>query len=159
MLSIPHPSADQEIVAGANTKPYLIAANGNRTALEFLVMWHEYLHEIDDLIDNKVTDPQQWIRAFANANLVYSHDFYTAYARDLRLIVMIATNAYADSVAWESVGVEWQRQWADISRHAGLEMVFAVAVICGGYDKMRAISAPLKEFAHKCHHDEEGKPI
>ena len=156
---IPHPSADTEIAAGATKQPYIMAANGNRAALEFMVMWHEYVHEIDDLIDNNVTDPQRWLSAFAHANLVYSTDFYAAYARDLRLVVMTATNAYADSVLWEKDGNAWQKKWADVIRHSGIDMIYAVAVICGGYELMRQISAQLKEFAHKCHHDENGNPI
>lgn len=153
------PGIDDELNAGATTRPYLRAANGNRSALEFMVVWHEYLHEVDDLIDNEMQDKQQWIKVFAHANLVYSMDFYVSHAKELRLVVMLVTNAYCDSVLFEADSLQWKKQWADVIRHAGLEMIYAVAMICGGYDLMRSISVELKEYAHRCHHDAEGNPI
>lgn len=154
-----HPSADSEISAGASTKPYILASNGNSQALLFMVLWHEYLHEIDDLIDNHITDAQKFLRCLASANRVYSTDFYRANAPALGMIVQTVTNTYADSVLWEKEDVEWKRQWADVTRHCGLEMIFAVANLTGGYDLMRSISLQLKEYAYICHHNVDGKPM
>lgn len=156
---IPPTSADKEIAAGASTKPYIMAANGNQEALYFMVAWHEHCHEVDDLIDDHVTDPQKWLRAIANLNALYSTAFYIRYALDLRLTVMTITNAYADSLLWENDTVEWKKHWADVIRHTGLEMIYAVAYITGGYDLMRSISLQLKEYAYICHHDKDGNPL
>lgn len=153
------PGIDDELKAGAKEEPYIQAANGNQLALEFLCMWHQYLHLIDDYIDEHKDDPQELLKIFAYANLVYSTPFYSAWARDLRLIVQTVTLAYADSLRWEQDSIEWKRQWADVIRHSGLEMVHAVAAICGGYDNAQRISIPLKEYAYLCHHDADGKPI
>lgn len=137
---------------------YARAANGNELALEFLGLFHPYVHRIDDFIDNREQDPQKFLSILIDANIVYSCPFYVQHAIRLSPIVANLTNTFADSLAWEGDKKEWKRQWADVMRFSGNEMVLAVAMICGGYEHMRSISLVLKELVWMCHHL-DGKPI
>jgi hypothetical protein len=131
---------------------------GNPEALRFLFNWNLFCHGIDDIIDDtKRTDPEEVIAAFAQANIVYSLPFYQANAARLQTTIMLVTNAYADSVAWEKSPNKGHQSMADVLRFAGNEMVFAVALICGGYRHMRAISASVREFSWDTHHTETGE--
>lgn len=132
---------------------------GNQEAMDFLAKWQKYVHAIDDIIDEEVTN-EFIIQTFAQAIYIYSHSFYLSNIQNLRQIVINCTNAYADSVAFEKSEEQWQREFADHYRHFGCEMVIAVASICGGYLHCRTISLELRTACWMGHHDKEtGKPI
>lgn len=136
------------------------ASCGNPDALRFLFHWNIFCHGIDDLIDAPTrATPGEVIDAFAQANILYTHPFYQAHAVKLQMVVMLVTNAYADSVFWEHEKRSGLSAMADVLRFAGNEMVFAVALICGGYQHMRRISMRVRENSWITHHDETGKPI
>ena len=131
---------------------------GNQEAMGFLAEWAIYAHEIDDIIDGETTEREAVLRTFARAALLYSHPFYLKHLAALRAVVLVIGNAYADSVAWEKSAVEWQRAWADHNRHAGMEMVIAVAQICGGYEHARSVSAEQRCICWAEHHGPDGEP-
>lgn len=137
-------------------KVYELAANKNIEAFNFLNFFHDYVHGIDDLIDNKERDPEKFLALLVKANLLYSMPYYTRHAHRLHLLVAQITNAYADSVAWEKDD-KWKGKWADVLRFAGNDMVLAVAFIEGNFDAMRKLSPILKEIAWSQHHDVQGK--
>lgn len=140
---------------------YDLAAGGNASARSFLNLWHSYCHAIDDLIDDKVRDLEQFVSLLAQANVLYSHPFYRRNCPILCAVVHQVTHAYLDSI--EMVGVEpkldWREQWGDTLRLAGNDMVTAVADITGGWETVRKLQPLLREWAWSCHHDEKGKPI
>lgn len=132
---------------------------GNREAMDWLANWWSlYVHQIDDIIDGERTTAEEILATFALAIGVYSHPFYLQHLVALRQLVLNVTNLYADSVQFERSDVAWQREWSDHNRHAGQELVLAVACICGGYQHMRTISAEQRVMCHSDHHDREGKP-
>lgn len=133
---------------------------GNLEAMDFLANhWSPYVHEIDDIIDGERRSAEEILSTFARAVMVFSHPFYVRNMPALRQLVLNINNAYADSVAWEKSKVRWQQEWADHNRHAGAEMVIAVAQICGGYDHARAISQEQRIICHHEHHAPNGDPI
>lgn len=141
---------------------YEVFCNGNQDAFEFLVNWHMYCHAVDDIIDwpkedKKVTD-EMILAAFALAGVCYSTRFYAAHAQELLPVVLLVTNAYADSVNWEHDPVLKRQYIADVMRHAGNEMVMMVAYICGGWDAMRKLSPALWERSYDDHHEPDGRP-
>jgi hypothetical protein len=126
------------------------AANGKEDAAMFLHLWVAYCHIIDDFIDEKKRDPEEFIAMLIHANLLYSVPFYQKNAERLRGVVIQVTNAYADSVKWENSGLEegwydWRSVWADTLRFSGSEMVIAVATITGGWELARKLSPLLRE--------------
>ena len=129
-------------------------------AMDFLANhWAVYVHEIDDLVDGDRRGPEALLGTLARAALLYSHPFYLQHLPALRAVVLLVTNLYADSVLWEQSGEAWQRQWADHNRHAGMEMVVAIAQICGGYEHARAISREHRAICYHEHHNREGVAV
>jgi hypothetical protein len=133
---------------------------GDQEAMDFLAnQWSPYVHEIDDIIDGDRRAPEAILCTFARAAMLYSHPFYLKHLPALRQLVLVINNLYADSVAWENSPLPWRRDWADHNRHAGMEMVIAVAQICGGYEHARAISQEQRSICWNDHHDQKGKAI
>lgn len=131
---------------------------GNPDALRFLFHWNLFCHAIDDIIDSPIRAPaNEVIDSFAQANVLYTQPFYQANAIRLQTTVMLVTNAYADSVAWDKSENKGHLLMADVLRFAGNEMVFAIALICGGYQHMRRISAKVREDSWNAHHKETGE--
>jgi hypothetical protein len=130
----------------------------NPEAGDFLINhWSPYIQEIDDIIDGDRIGPEAILETFARAVVLYSHPFYLKHCMELRPVALLVTNAFADTVAFERSHDEWKRQWADHYRHAGAEMVIAVAQICAGYAASRAFSKEIRCICHYEHHDREGK--
>lgn len=131
---------------------------GNQPAAQFLFVWREYVHQIDDLIDGDTEGSEAILKAFMLAAFVYTDPFFVAHMAALRQIAINCTNAYADSVKWEKAE-GWRGQWADHYRHFASEMVLAVASICGGYEHMRKISLTIREMGWNEHHNEKGETV
>lgn len=127
--------------------------------MEFLGLWRAYVHAIDDIVDGDTPGNEALLATFAQAIAVYAHPFYLKNIAALRQVALNCTNAYADSVAWEHSGQQWQREFADHYRHFGAEMVLAVAGICGGYGHMRSISPELRTICWCEHHRADGTPV
>jgi hypothetical protein len=133
---------------------------GNAEAMDFLANhWSPYVHEIDDIVDGDRTSAEDILSTFARAPILFGHPFYLKNLPALQRLVLIVNNMFADSVAWERSGDSWQRDWADHARHVGMEMVVAVAQICGGYEHGRAISREQRAICYADHHDREGKAV
>lgn len=134
--------------------------NGNQEAMDFLANhWGPYVHAIDDIIDGDDNSPEHILNTFARAAVLYGHPFYVRNRQELQRLVLVITNMYADSVAWEKSRVEWQQVWADHNRHVGMEMVVAVAQLCGGYEHGRAISAEQRLICYHDHHTPAGEAV
>lgn len=132
--------------------------NGNAEAMDFLANhWSPYVHQIDDLIDGERSQAEDILATFARAAMLYSHSFYLKNAAALRAVVLLVTNLYADAVAWEKSPDAWQRDWADHNRHAGMEMVIAVAQLCGGYEHARLVSREQRHICYVEHHNAQGQ--
>jgi hypothetical protein len=131
---------------------------GQPEAMQFLALWHEYVHAIDDIEDTETT-PEFRQRTFILALELYTCPFFKANEARLKQIVLNCTNAYADCLAWEKSPVAWQQQWVDHYRHFGAEMVIAVATICGGWDHARSLSLEQRTVNWTEHHDEAGNPV
>ena len=132
------------------------ACLSNAEAMDFLQRWVDYIHGIDDLIDEQ-TNAEFRIGLFIRALEIYNHPFYLKHRLTLNPVILNTTNLYADSVAWEQSEVAWQREFADYARHGGGEMVMAVAGIVGGYPHMRAISQEFRAVNYCTDHQEKVK--
>jgi hypothetical protein len=134
---------------------------GNPEAMDFLANhWSPYVHEIDDIMDGDRPGKREQLMTFARACVLFSHPFYLRHLAALKQIVLNVTVAYADSVAWEQAdATAWQKAWSDHNRHCGLEMVIAIATICGGHELAFAISQEQRTLCQVDHHDRQGKII
>jgi hypothetical protein len=112
---------------------YRAIAKDDSEAFRFLCAWHEYCHEWDDLVDTFLPGPEAMLQVAAHAIDVYGLPFYQKHLADLKPVAKQVTNTYRLSVAWEKKADKWQRQCADVLRHCGNEMVYAVAELVGGW--------------------------
>lgn len=132
---------------------------GNREAMEWLTLWRQYVHAIDDIVDGDTPGTEPLLASYALAISVYTHPFFLKNISGLRQIALNCTNAYADAELFKKGEPAWQREFADHYRHFGAEMVLAVASICGGYAHMRSLSAELRVICWHEHHTPSGEAI
>lgn len=134
---------------------------GIEEAVDLLRLWNFYVHAVDD-IEDETTTSEFRLRTFAMPIDIYTHPFYLKHLRELRMIVRLCTNAYADVVAWEKSDQKWQNEFADVYRHFGQEFVFAVAALCAEekglnpHDHLRSISQEWRTMSYFGHHDKHG---
>lgn len=126
--------------------------NSHPAATQFVLMWTDYVHYIDDLVDGDVElNPENIIGLAAKAITIHSTEFFRQYAHILSVVELLINSAYADSVVWEKSTEEWKKIASDTIRHEGLNMFFTVVMIIAGRDKMRSISARMREYTHFKH--------
>lgn len=131
----------------------------NLDAKNFLIAYHTYTHRIDDIVDEKITDSEFLLKTFELASSIFSSNFWRQYGANLFLVEKLINNDYADSVLYENSTDPWKRHQADVLRHAGNKMVFAVIYLVKGYDALREVSSLIRENSYLHHHDEEGRAI
>jgi len=133
-------------------------SRGDPLAASFIEAFGRYQRLVDDIIDNGTWDKESLGRALMMACLFYSHPFYQANITMLQMPMLLATNWYADSVDWEKQPELWKRQWADLLRHSGNDVIMAVALIKGGWQGARELSRPLLATCYMYHKDKYGVP-
>ncbi len=121
-------------------------------ARSFLVAYRTYCHQLDDIIDEHLDNPETLLAPHMLALNLYSSDFYVKYRHILYPVVRLIHHTYLDSVSMEHSGIEWQQKQALVLKNCGLEMTLAIIEILGGYDKRRALSIAVREstwFKHE----------
>lgn len=118
-----------------------------------------YVHAIDDIIDGDKTDSEFILKTFEFASMIYSYPFYLQNLHILYPLVKTASNTYMDSVKMEQSKEKWARDYADILRTHGNEVILAVIEIVCGLDIRRQASMELREISYKAHHNELGQPV
>lgn len=121
------------------------ACKGNAEAIDFVGRAWWYFHAIDDLVDENMP-PEQKIKAMIAGQELYTHIYFLKNALALNAVIRNIASTYADSVAWEHNEDADKRQYAEVWRHCGLELLFAVADLCGGWDHRRAVSRDWREY-------------
>lgn len=119
---------------------------GNAGATDFVILAHNWFHAIDDIVDGEITDlprKQKVVETFAAGIVVLSHPFYLQNLPALRMTVLQISQLYALSVKWEGAAEAWKRQWAETQRRAGMELMIAVAMICGGWAHAQAMAEQM----------------
>lgn len=139
-------------------KFYRTVSCGNAIAYEFLVQFHEYCHEVDDIIDLPDWSPERVLNCFALACRLYSHPFYTQHRKAIGPAILVATSLYQDANKWEQDPALWKQWWADVLRHAGNQVTFTIAQLCGGWTHMKGLTAPLMASSYIYHADKYGTP-
>lgn len=128
-------------------------------AIRFVKAFQDYCHNIDDIIDEKITDPEKILKVFLQACSIYSSAFYQRYAIQLHSVIMVITNSYADSVKMDHSGIAWKKKVSDVLRTAGNDMLILVVGIVAGWESMRDVSELIREYSYAEHHNELGEPI
>ena len=122
----------------------------DQDAINFLLVYNECVHRTDDIIDEKITDAEFILKTQSLWNNLWNSNLARRFP-SLWLVDQLVNNIYADSILWEKEEEPWKRVAADVWRHQGQEVVFAVILLVAGRDALREISIHLREKAHKEH--------
>ena len=130
-------------------------------ALFWTLCYVTYAHAIDVLCDEPLTEIENKIFFLNTLELaadLYSYHFYINNINILKPIILMAGNAYMDSLIFEKSKVKWERNHADVTRQQANDVILAVIGIVCGLDKRREASLELRAIAYSFHHDKKGKP-
>lgn len=123
---------------------------------EWIELYTIMVHLVDDIIDEP-PNPEVVLKAFSAARLVFSHPVYIQFKTQLNIVDELVNTTYGDSVEWEKSEEAWKRSHADVLRHSGYNMFFAVIYLTCGRDALREVSKSFREFSHFKHlHDFTG---
>jgi len=114
-------------------------------ALEFFLLYNDYVNQVDDLIDEKFTK-EGFLKSLYTASLLYSSNYFTNNRAFLLPIEHNIINTYADTVQWETCEDPKRKQAADVLRHCGQDMLFAIIKLEFGYEALRQVSPKLREI-------------
>lgn len=129
-------------------------------AFEFVVLYRNYIHLIDDIVDEKeFQNSVKLLELQALASRTFTCNFWIRHGQKLIVTEQLINNSFADSVHWEKSETEWKRRDANVLRHAGLDMFFAVLLVEFGYNVMRSFSARFREQCHLLHTDENFQQV
>ncbi len=131
----------------------------NPDAFLWAISYGLYVHMIDDIIDQDKTDSEHILKTFELAAQIYSFPFYINNMHMLYPLVKMASNCYMDSVLMEKFPSSWNRNYADMLRQNGNEVILACIEIVNGINVRRHASMELRQISYQMHHDELGNPV
>jgi len=135
----------------------------NPNAILWLLGYAVYVHAIDDIIDEEIpkdsAKDEFILKNFEFAETVYTNIYYLTYINKLRPLIKMASNTYMDAVQMEKSNEKWKRDYADVLRTMGNEILLAVIEIERGLNIRREASMELRELSYKTHHNQVGAPI
>lgn len=135
----------------------------NADAILWLLGYGIYVHAIDDIIDEEIPKDsiknEFILKNFEFAETIYTNIYYLKNLHKLRPLVKLASNTYMDAVQMEKSNEKWKRNYADILRTMGNELILAVIEIERGLNVRREASMELRELSYKTHHTQFGAPI
>lgn len=129
-------------------------------ALAFMREFLEFCHKIDDYVDGDVAKTDEnFLAILANSCRLYSCNYFAANSHLLYPLIINITNSYADSLIYENSKEKWKRQFGDVLRSSGNEMILGIINLEYGYEKAREFSLLIREDSYYQHHDIKGNPV
>ena len=131
---------------------------GNAAARDFSMQVQAWFHALDDVIDADtafygvdLAHPARrarLVQVFASGIVILSHPFYLANLAALRMSLLQVATLYNLSLEWQGTP-DWRGRWADVQRHAGGQVLLAVAFIVGGWEHAQAMARLMAERSSK----------
>ena len=127
---------------------FLEVAKGDENAANFLGAFQDKAHLLDDMVDH---DHPRSLDEHCQIELNWlltltSNPFVQAHTGKLVPVLTLGLNAWADSNAMQRSVKKRDRLVADVVKGFYHEVVYLVALICGGYDHMRVISMKYRKY-------------
>jgi len=123
-------------------------------ALAFVFNYMQYVHYIDDLVDEaQSVNNVKGITTYAS--IVYSSEYWHNNRATLYIVDRLISNQYFDSVTWEHTDELWKKQQARVLNQCGYMMLFAVILLEFGEIKLTEISIKFREYCHNKHKDDK----
>jgi hypothetical protein len=126
------------------------AIGHDQEAVEFVKLYAEYIHAVDDIIDEG-KNPKLILDTFNLATALFSSPFWHKHKDQLLIVDFLINNQYADVVSWEKSNDKWKRREAKALSHVGYNMLFAVIIVVAGRNKLREVSEKFRAWAHYKH--------
>jgi hypothetical protein len=121
-----------------------------KEALAFLKNYVDYIHAVDDLVDEP-KDTNAIRHCSTLAAVVFSSDYWVRNKNYLYIVDRLTHNTYFDAVIWEHSPEEWKRRDARALNHCGYNMLFAVVLIEFGEVVLQKFSIKFREYSHLKH--------
>lgn len=119
----------------------------NLLAFNFLCKYIEYIHLIDDCVDEE-KDIKRIKKLTQLAFEVFNHEYWLKWRLSLVVVERLAHNVYYDSVLWENEKEEWKKRDAKVMNQRGYDILFAIILIEFGEDKLNEFSLQFREYSH-----------
>lgn len=126
-----------------------LASNDDDEAFKFVLLWSSYSHKFDDLVDG---DTELTAANMVECNNILqrmlSGVFYQRHPEMLGLQLYLVGEAYAASEQFKDAAPDSnEREWANFLRHAGNDVIRAVAAITGGEVLLKEVSKKLRQYS------------
>lgn len=123
----------------------------NRPDLEkFCLSYVMLQHLIDDVVDEP-KDIRRTTEAFSLARMIWSSPLYLKWKTALDVVDELANDAYECSEIWKDSTEEWKRVHADVLRHQGYNIFFAIIYLECGRNALKEVSQHFREYSHYKH--------
>lgn len=120
----------------------------NPEAYSFVSAYSEYVHLVDDLIDEP-KDIEYVDKLTFISGQIFSSNYWLKNCDRLLLIEQLIHIIYFNSVQWEKSNEHWKQRDAKVLSHCGYYMLFAVLLL-ETKDSLLVQEISL-EFMEKCH--------
>ena len=143
----------------------------DQEAFEFVLAYHEQAHFVDDMVDgdwdgesgsklphSKAAWCERVLEMNRREQVLWRMPFYRRHEAALQVVSCLVRSMYANSEAWKHGEHAGLKTLADGLRFAGNLMIEACALLTGGYQHQRDVSAILWRLSWDGHHDGDGIP-
>lgn len=114
----------------------------------FITMYSEYVHVVDDLVDEpKCVELVDKVTTLATQ--LFSSNYWTRNSQQLVLVEQLIHVFYFASVEWETSNEPWKRRDAKAMSHIGYSMLFAVMLL--ETKNLELVKKMAIQFMESCH--------
>ena len=121
----------------------------------FMKQYGIYSHLVDDIVDEKITDPKRTLPSYMVHLNLLSSDFYRKHQAELYPVMRLIHHSWADSIEMEVADEDWKKEQAKTLKGIGIEMTLTIIEILGGYEARRKLSILVREHAYKEQHKDK----
>ncbi len=122
---------------------------GNQDAIEFCLAFLEWVHLIDDFIDQDklLNNPEVVMRTNLRMAVVLSmNPFYQQFKAQLLPLMVAGVKAFADSLEWVNREDVRDRLSSEVLKSNYQEVFWYVAFLIGGYGHMDAMTKKYRHY-------------
>lgn len=130
----------------------------NPEALEFVCIHNEFVHAVDDIVDEDLS-PRQIVHKFLKVWQYYNHPYYLKHAgHGLSAMSFMNHVDYENSVEWEHSNEDWKKIAAATLRHTSISTLFLVIALECGVEAANKFASEFREHTFLAHlNDKEFK--
>jgi len=117
---------------------------------QFCLSYVMLQHLIDDIVDEEKSI-DTILEAFSLGRRVWSHPIYIKHQVALDVVDELANNSYGCSEKWKTSEEQWKQVHADVLRHQGYNVFFAIIYLELGRNALNECSEHFREYSHAKH--------